>query len=160
MGLRLEVRVQGLEAMKVVTEELPGIARRRIGLQTQTAAFQLENAVRRRLSGPPSGTRLGVRTGALRRSWVAEKIETGRWRVASGLPYNLIHEFGGPIKRGGRVVGQMPVRPFLAPALKDWEPLAAKIFADEIDEVAEEATKIVERLRGEGFTLKAGAVGG
>lgn len=39
--------------------------------------------------------------------------------LGTGVPYGPIHEFGGPILRGGKVVGQMPMRSFLRRALED-----------------------------------------
>ena len=171
MGLRLALRVQGLEAMRVVTEQVPEKAYKTLRDGTRLNAYHLENAIRRRLSGT-GGKTLRVQTGALRGSWKAERLvnrtaggqfasgKGSQWRVASDLPYNLIHEFGGPIKRDGRTIGQMPARPFIAPAIDDWEKLAPLIWEREFDALRDEVQKQVDALRKKGFTIPGGSAGG
>ena len=153
------MRVQGLEAMKTVLTDYPRIARRKIVLHSSISAFHLENAVRRRLSGT-GGNTLRVRSGRLRGSWKAVKEAPAKWRVSSDEPYNLIHELGGPIKRGGRTIGTMPARPFIAPAIKDWEPISHKVFKDQLNDAAKDAQRIADRLRRKGFTIPGGRPSG
>lgn len=65
---------------------------------------------------------LGVRSGRLRSSITPGVKEQGQSVVISmgtGVPYAPIHEFGGPILRSGRVVGQMPERSFIRRAFED-----------------------------------------
>ncbi|MGB0331153.1 MAG: hypothetical protein ACPGPE_04985, partial [Planctomycetota bacterium] len=65
-------------------------------------------------------------TGAL--SGGIHRVEVSKMHqsVRPTVPYALIHEVGGPIKRGGEVVGKMPERPHLRPAIDDWVPIAEK----------------------------------
>lgn len=65
---------------------------------------------------------LHVRTGRLRSSITPEVKERGSVIdiiLGTGVPYGPIHEYGGAILRGGRVVGQMPERSFLRRAFED-----------------------------------------
>lgn len=65
---------------------------------------------------------LEVQTQRLRSSITPEVKERGSVIdiiLGTGVPYGPIHEFGGPILRGGRVVGQMPERSFLRRAFED-----------------------------------------
>lgn len=76
---------------------------------------------------------LHVRTGRLRSSITPEVKERGSVIdviLGTGVPYGPIHEFGGPIFRGGRVVGEMPERSFLRRAFEDTVgPFAEDIMA-------------------------------
>ena len=103
--------------------------------------------VQAHLSGPRP-QKLGVVTDFLRsRSWKVEKRggqfapgagrRTAGWSVWTTAPYALIHDLGGPIKRGGRVVGRMPARPFMRPGFEDWKPYAKKIFRDNMRQAAQ-----------------------
>jgi len=65
---------------------------------------------------------LHVRTGHLHASITPEVKERGSVIdiiLGTGVPYGPIHEYGGAILRGGRVVGQMPERSFLRRAFED-----------------------------------------
>lgn len=76
---------------------------------------------------------LHVRTGRLRSSITPDVKEGGSYIdiiMGTGVPYGPIHEFGGPIMRGGRVVGEMPERSFLRRAFEDTVgPFAEDIMA-------------------------------
>jgi phage gpG-like protein len=75
---------------------------------------------------------LSVRTGRLRSSITPGVRQDGEDIIISlgtGVPYGPIHEYGGAILRGGKVVGQMPERSFLRRALEDTiEPFKEDIF--------------------------------
>lgn len=65
---------------------------------------------------------LEVQTQRLRSSITPEVKERGSVIdiiLGTGVPYGPIHEYGGAILRGGRVVGQMPERSFLRRAFED-----------------------------------------
>lgn len=65
---------------------------------------------------------LRVRTGRLRSSITPDVRERGSIVdviLGTGVPYGPIHEYGGAILRGGRVVGEMPERSFLRRAFED-----------------------------------------
>lgn len=76
---------------------------------------------------------LHVRTGRLRSSITPDVKESGSYIdiiLGTGVPYGPIHEYGGAILRGGRVVGQMPERSFLRRAFEDTVgPFAEDILA-------------------------------
>jgi phage gpG-like protein len=153
--MKIELAVRGFRGMEAVVQEVPRVTRRKQRDLLGIAAIQLVANIKDRLSGPGSARRLAVRTGFLRGSWREQRIGQEARRVFSNAKYNMIHEMGGPIKRGGRVVGQMPERPFIRPALKDWIPIAARIFRNQLDEANAEVQRTADRLRREGYAVGA-----
>ncbi len=87
---------------------------------------------------------LNVRTGRLRSSitpGVAERGDEFTISLGTGVEYGPIHEYGGPILRNGRVVGQMPKRSFLRRA-----------FEDTIGPFGEDITSLIQGAAETGFS--------
>lgn len=76
---------------------------------------------------------LKPQTGTLRSRIFPDVKERGSMIdviLGTGVPYGPIHEYGGAILRGGRVVGQMPERSFLRRAFEDTVgPFAEDVMA-------------------------------
>lgn len=86
---------------------------------------------------------LAVRSGRLRSSITPGVTEQGQSifiSMGTGVPYGPIHEYGGPILRGGRVVGQMPERSFIRRA-----------FEDTIGPFGEDVTSLIIGAAAKGF---------
>lgn len=87
---------------------------------------------------------LNVRTGRLRSSitpGVAERGDEFTISLGTGVPYGPIHEYGGAILRGGKVVGQMRERSFLRRA-----------FHDTIGPFGEDITSLIQGAAQAGFS--------
>lgn len=145
--MKLKMRVQGIDAMEAVVREVPRREEKAIRQNLDVAAELLVGEIKEELSGPGGARKLHVRSGFLRGSWHRERVDKDTRRVLSTAPYNLIHELGGPIKRGGRVVGTMPERPFLRPAIRTWSKPAEKQWGLTLGKVNREMQTKANRIR-------------
>lgn len=86
------------------------------------------------LVDPPGGSprkRTGFLLNSLRQALDKSGSRQGiRIGMGREVPYALIHELGGPIKRNGVTVGHMPARPYLRPSLKEASGAAQEAFGD------------------------------
>lgn len=106
-------------------------------------ALNAETAAKQKYLSGGSPDVLGVRSGRLRSSitpGVAEQGKSITISMGTGVPYGPIHEYGGPILRNGRVVGQMPERSFLGRA-----------FDDTIGPFGEDVTSLIIGAAAQGF---------
>lgn len=149
MALKITVDSKNLEAAFRFPEELDKLgpeAKRRV---LDRSGLQLVRLWKLAASGPRSGRRIGVVTGALRSGIRMKRVNNDVRHVGTPVPYALIHEFGGNIKRGGAVVGRMPERPHMRPALKALRPHVRRIVTKETRELVKKAgLRTKRRFRG------------
>jgi phage gpG-like protein len=138
----LSVQVKGLDQARAMIRYIPAETEKAAGVRLGKAAQILVKFWKITLSGPRSGSRLGVVSGALRSSISAVRLDKLTVAVGTWLPYARIHEFGGQTRPhtitaraakalrfviGGVVVfarsvhhpgSKMPRRPHRAPAMR------------------------------------------
>ncbi|TXH42912.1 MAG: hypothetical protein E6Q97_34955 [Desulfurellales bacterium] len=120
-----EFIIEGIKELQALASNY-ALARERVRAILLRAAgkfaLSAETASKQKYLSGGSPDVLGVRSGRLRSSitpGVSEQGQTITISLGTGVPYGPIHEYGGPILRGGRVVGQMPERSFLGRAFDD-----------------------------------------
>lgn len=118
----LSVEVRGLAEAQATIRALPAASKEAGQKFARKAGVVIERMWKLHLSGPASGTRLGVRTGSgLRSSIHHEEVSPGVVVVGTDKPYARIHEFGG-------VTRPHQIRPRTAGALR-WMGPDGPIFA-------------------------------
>lgn len=143
-AVSLEVQLAGLDRTQRLVAGLPRayMAGAKDGLR-KAALTVLRRSREYYLTAPPgySFTRLHSVTGKLRQSILASppeqasygyRVRVGSRRNWPSKPYARIHEYGGPIKRGGRQVGRMPERSYLRTALRDMREKINELMRAEV----------------------------
>ena len=175
--IALGIKANGLDQTTAMLHLLPKQADTEKNKAIQKGGQIIAKFWKLRLSGPAGPSRLGVRSGQLRRSIRSRMIDKESAVVGSTMPYSRIHEFGyrGPQHvsahrvrahtRGGHAVKahtrgsftrtmNMPARPHRAPAERDSAAPLMKIMDGAIDEAIKLARrrgkeiKIAQRMAG------------
>lgn len=91
----ISVEVRGLAEVQATIRALPAASQASGEKFARKAGVVVERFWKLHLSGPASGTRLGVRTGVLRSSIHHEEVSPGVVVVGTNQKYARIHELGG-----------------------------------------------------------------
>lgn len=169
MALAPAVEVKGLGQLQAALDSFPGEVERGRRDALRVGGLQVEKFWKLQLSGPAGPRRLGVGTGALRRSIQTSRRGDG---VAIGTDkrYAAIHEFGGmtrphdisprvakalKFRKGGREVfakkvhhpgSRMPRRPHRRPAVISVWPVLQSLFAGKLDDAMRKSLAIGNRI--------------
>jgi phage gpG-like protein len=161
----LSVEVKGADEFAGQMQAMPSEVDKAMSRALLRAGQTVSKFWKLHLSGPAGPARLGIGTGALRRSITVGKVEGDQLRVGTSLPYAAIHEFGfsGAVNvsahlrktRSGLAVPvrahvrqmNMPMRPHRAPAIRDSRRPVDLIFAGEIDKAAIISKQTGNRLK-------------
>lgn len=169
-GVVVTVEVRGLAEAQATIRALPAASKAAGEKFARKAGVVVERFWKLHLSGPASGTRLGVRTGTLRSSIHHEEVSPGVVVVGTDKPYARIHEFGGQTRphvirprtakmlawRGpegmvfARVVNhpgsKIPARPHRGPAVEAARPALDALARGAADEAVQAASRAAAQV--------------
>lgn len=160
MALAPAVEVRGLDELSVFLQAAPKEVSKGMDIALRKSAQVVEKFWKLRLSGPAGPRRLGVGTGALRRSIQTGKVQNNSVRIGTDKAYASPHEFGffgrvnvrahtrrGVAVRAHSRIMRMTRRPAREPALRDARPIVDQIMAGQVDAALERSRVASNRLK-------------